>query len=70
MKIRRGEDHQEAMLVVAFDERAGGLIELAAEILGRLERAYFSTLRFERRQKSYLLGRFAAKIAQKLYQET
>ena len=65
LNIRRGENHQEAMLVVAFDERAGGLIELAAEILGRLERPYFSTLRFEPRQKSYLLGRFAAKIALK-----
>jgi phosphopantetheinyl transferase len=43
--------------------RVGCLNELAAELLGPDEAAYFSRLHFERRQESYLLGRYAAKLA-------
>jgi 4'-phosphopantetheinyl transferase len=39
------------------------LNEVAGKLLGPVEAAYFSNLGFERRQKSYLLGRYAAKIA-------
>jgi len=63
LTIVRGEVRLAAALVVAFDEEDGPLIELAADFLGPTEAAYFSTLRFERRQRSYLLGRYAAKLA-------
>ncbi len=46
-----------------FDDPASHLTEFAAEFLGPRENAYFSTLRFARRQQSYLLGRYAAKLA-------
>jgi 4'-phosphopantetheinyl transferase len=59
----RGEVQVAAALVVAFDEERCPLVELAADFLGPTETAYFSTLRFERRQRSYLLGRYAAKVA-------
>ncbi len=61
--IQRGETCLTAMLVMAFEDGPGSFTELAAEFLGPLETAYFSTLRSERRQKSYLLGRYAAKLA-------
>ncbi len=49
--------------VIVFDDPASHLTEFAAEFLGPRENAYFSTLRFARRQQSYLLGRYAAKLA-------
>jgi 4'-phosphopantetheinyl transferase len=65
LNICRGEAHLEAMLVVAFESNIGSWDKMAAEVLGPVEAAYFSSLRFERRQKSYLLGRYAAKLALK-----
>ncbi len=61
--IQRGETCLTATLIMAFDDGAGSSNELAAEFLGPIETAYFSTLRAERRRKSYLLGRYAAKRA-------
>src|SRR5260370_4506801 len=61
--IQRGETCLTAMLVMAFEDGPGSFTELAAEFVGPLENAYCSTLRSERRQKSYLLGRYAAKLA-------
>src|SRR5258708_23567074 len=61
--IQRGETCLTAVLVMAFEDGPGSFTELAAAFLGPLETAYFSTLRSERRQKSYLLGRYAAKLA-------
>src|SRR5258708_15916106 len=61
--IQRGETCLTAMLVMAFEDGPGSFTELAAEFLGPLETAYFSTLRSERRRNSYLLGRYAAKLA-------
>jgi phosphopantetheinyl transferase len=63
LTILRGETRLAATLVMAFEDGIGSLNELAAEFLGPIETAYFSTLRSERRQKSYLLGRYAAKLA-------
>jgi 4'-phosphopantetheinyl transferase len=63
LRIQRGETCLTAVLVMAFEDGPGPFTELAAEFLGPLETAYFSTLRSERRQKSYLLGRYAAKLA-------
>ena len=61
--IRRGEAQLKAAQVTVFDDPASNLIEFAAEFLGPRESAYLSTLRFARRQQSYLLGRYAAKLA-------
>jgi len=63
LNIQREETQLEAMLVIAFDSGIGALNQTAAELLGPIEAAYYSNLRFERRQKSYLLGRYAAKLA-------
>jgi 4'-phosphopantetheinyl transferase len=63
LTILRGDDKLTAGLVVAFDGEGCCLSELAADFLGPAEQAYFSTLRFVRRQRSYLLGRYAAKLA-------
>jgi 4'-phosphopantetheinyl transferase len=63
LDIHRGEASLTAMLVITFESNLGLVDEVAAELLGPTEAAYFSTLRFERRQKSYLLGRYAAKLA-------
>jgi len=51
------------MLVIAFHDFSGSWSEIASEILGTNETGYFSTLRFARRKESYLLGRYAAKVA-------
>jgi len=61
--IRRGEMGLKAMMVIAFDDRSSTWMEAVTELLGENEAAYFSTLRFARRQGSYLLGRYAAKTA-------
>jgi 4'-phosphopantetheinyl transferase len=63
LSIRRKEACLQAQLVLAFEDDVSCLNELAAEFLGSSERLYFSALRFERRQMSYLLGRYAAKLA-------
>lgn len=65
LNIRRGEVYLAATLGMSFDNGIYSLDELAAELLGPAESAYFSTLRSERRRKSYLLGRYAAKLALK-----
>jgi phosphopantetheinyl transferase (holo-ACP synthase) len=49
--------------VLVCENDVSCLNELAAESLESSERLYFSTLRYERRQMSYLLGRYAAKLA-------
>jgi hypothetical protein len=63
LSIRRAEIGLQAPLVMALAEDTGWLNEVAAQFLGPIEAAYFSTLRSERRRKSYLLGRYAAKLA-------
>jgi 4'-phosphopantetheinyl transferase len=63
MTIRRGEIQLRAMLVVVFNDPANTWMQPATELLGKTETAYFSTLRFPRRQATYLLGRYAAKMA-------
>jgi 4'-phosphopantetheinyl transferase len=61
--IQRGETRLTAVLVMAFEDGPGPFTELAVEFLGPLETVYLSKLRSERRRKSYLLGRYAAKLA-------
>jgi hypothetical protein len=61
--ILRGEIRLRAMMVVVFSDAPNTWIEAGTELLGKTEMAYFSTLRFARRQRSYLLGRYAAKTA-------
>jgi 4'-phosphopantetheinyl transferase len=61
--ILRGEVQIRAMMVVAFNDPTDTWIKPAAELLAKTEMEYFSTLRFAGRQGSYLLGRYAAKIA-------
>jgi phosphopantetheinyl transferase len=51
------------MMVVVFGDSSNTWMEAATELLGETETAYFSTLVSARRQVSYLLGRYAAKIA-------
>src|SRR5882762_1639419 len=63
LTIQRSETQISAALAVAFDNQTADLNELADELLGPTEIAYFSTLKFARRQRSYLLGRYAAKLA-------
>ena len=52
-----------ATLVVALGDNAWSLMDLTGEIFGKAEAVYLSTLQFERRRKSYVLGRYAAKMA-------
>jgi len=52
-----------AMMVIAFNDPSNTWMEAVTGLLGKNEVAYFSTLRFARRQGSYLLGRYAAKTA-------
>jgi 4'-phosphopantetheinyl transferase len=61
--IRRGETQLRAMMVIVFNDPPDTWMEAATKLLGESETAYFSTLRFARRQRSYLLGRYAAKTA-------
>jgi 4'-phosphopantetheinyl transferase len=50
-------------LAFAFEREFVGLVQRAHHFLGPTESAYFSNLQFIRRQRSYLLGRYAAKLA-------
>ena len=59
----RGEVQIRAMMVFAFNDPVDTWIKPAVELLAKTEMAYFSTLRFAGRQGSYLLGRYAAKMA-------
>ena len=63
LTIQRGEAQLSAALAVVFDDQCLVLNELARELLGPTEFAYFSTLPFGRRRQGYLLGRYAAKLA-------
>jgi hypothetical protein len=63
LTIRRDEAQLKAMQVIVFYDRASHLVEFAGEFLGPTENAYFSTPPFARGQQSYLLGRYAAKLA-------
>jgi phosphopantetheinyl transferase len=63
LTIQRGEAQLSAALAVVFDDQSLVLNELAGELLGPAEFAYFSTLRFGLRRQSYLLGRYATKLA-------
>jgi 4'-phosphopantetheinyl transferase len=63
LTLQRSNLQLEATLVVASSNTAWSLMDLSGEIFGKAEAAYLSTLQFERRQKSYLLGRYAAKMA-------
>jgi 4'-phosphopantetheinyl transferase len=63
LTIQRGEAQLSAALAVVIDDQCLVLNELARELLGPTEFAYFSTLPFGRRRQGYLLGRYAAKLA-------
>jgi len=63
LTIQRGEAQLSAALAVVFDDQSLVLNELAGELLGPTELAYFSTLPLGRRRHGYLLGRYAAKLA-------
>jgi 4'-phosphopantetheinyl transferase len=62
LDFRREEKRISGALVLVLDDRAFSVNELAGEILGPIEAAYFATLHFAPRQRSYLLGRYAAKL--------
>jgi 4'-phosphopantetheinyl transferase len=62
LDFRREEKRFKGALALVFDDRAFSANELAGEILGPSEAAYFATLHFAPRQRSYLLGRYAAKL--------
>ena len=55
LTIQRGEAQLSAALAVVFDDQSLVLNELADELLGPTEFAYFSSLRFGRRRQGYLL---------------
>jgi 4'-phosphopantetheinyl transferase len=63
LTIQRGEAQLSAALAVVFDDESLVWNELARELLGPTEFAYFSTLPSGRRRQGYLLGRYAAKVA-------
>jgi 4'-phosphopantetheinyl transferase len=52
-----------AAIGFAFEYQFAGLAEGAGDFLGPTESIYFANLEFIRRQRSYLLGRYAAKLA-------
>ena len=62
LDFRREEKRIRGALVLVFDDQAFSVNELAGEMLGPIEAAYFATLGLARRQRSYLLGRYAAKL--------
>jgi 4'-phosphopantetheinyl transferase len=57
------EAQLKATLTVVFADQSLVFDELAGELLGPTEFSYFCTLRSACRQQSYLLGRYAAKLA-------
>ena len=63
LTIQRGDAQLSAALAVVFDDQSLASNDLARELLGPTEFAYFSTLPFGHRRQAYLLGRYAAKIA-------
>ena len=63
LEFRREKERFKGRLALVFDDPASSPHELAGEILGKVEAVYFSTLHFAPRQKSYLFGRYAAKLA-------
>jgi 4'-phosphopantetheinyl transferase len=63
LEFRREKERFKSGLALVFDDPASSPHELAGEILGKSEAAYFSTLQSAPRQKSYLFGRYAAKLA-------
>ena len=63
LELRREGQQLNGMLIVVFDDQGYSVDELAGEVLGLQEAAYFSTLHHPVRQKSYLLGRYAGKRA-------
>jgi 4'-phosphopantetheinyl transferase len=63
LEFRREKERFKGGLALVFDDPSSSPHELAGEILGKVEAAYFATLHFALRQKSYLMGRYAAKLA-------
>lgn len=63
LELRREDQQLNGILVFAFSDQAYSVDELADAVLSGNEAAYFSTLRHPVRQMSYLLGRYAAKLA-------
>lgn len=71
LELRREDRRLKGRLVFVFGDQAYSIDELAGEVLGVQEAAYFATLRHEIRQSSYLLGRYAVKLAlSELFSET
>ena len=62
LKVSRGAAQIGVTLVIVPESVASQLNE-SSGFLGPGEREYFSTLKFVRRRQSYLLGRYAAKMA-------
>src|ERR1700730_3618628 len=60
LTIHRGEAQLSAALAVVFDDQSLVSNDLARELLGPTEFAYFSTLPFGHRRQGYLLVRYAA----------
>ncbi|HEY0790562.1 MAG TPA: 4'-phosphopantetheinyl transferase superfamily protein [Chthoniobacterales bacterium] len=63
LPLSRGERQFEACLALAFAHDYPKLAGRAHEVLAPAEAACFSGFQFEPRRRSYLLGRYAAKLA-------
>jgi phosphopantetheinyl transferase (holo-ACP synthase) len=63
LSLRRAAQEIEAVFGFVTAGEFEFLRDRAADFLSEPELRYFAGLRFERRQQSYLLGRFAAKLA-------
>lgn len=50
-----------SLTVVSFEEYPHQAVKNISQILHPGEKAYFDSLKYERRQKSYLMGRYACK---------
>jgi hypothetical protein len=63
LHLAREAQSFDIVLGVAAEHDYSQIIAQAGDFLATQEAAYFGSLRFIRRQRSYLLGRYAAKIA-------
>jgi 4'-phosphopantetheinyl transferase len=63
LSIHREGSVLRAAIAFAFEYEFADLVERANDFLGPTESTYFGNLEFIRRRQSYLLGRYAAKLA-------